>query len=306
MKYSITIDNVTAQKWGLSVSHAYLFAWIYTLPSWAKPLVVDGRTYFFASKNKAVEELPLLTTKVDTMYRYYKQLEEMGLIYLTKQGKKDFISLTVKAREWNTRPGAKSEDASNSDEKVSELGSEGLNWPENSPTDNTTILDNTTIDNSRESIAKLLEERKEKFRRSVIEAGQLIYTKKMLEEFFGYWSEASRSTRPKMRFEREPVFEIPRRMTTWATNGARKYSCYLTDTEKTLAQKRKDMAVKLYDYLEKRTYTRDMLNKFYTYWTQEENVPNPQYLRWEKEDFWDLGQRLTQWSERNKTLPNAK
>ena len=42
-----------------------------------------------------------------------------------------------------------------------------------------------------------------------------IYTPKMVDEFFTYWSEPNKS-RTKMRFEQEPTWEISRRLATWA------------------------------------------------------------------------------------------
>lgn len=305
MRYTSSIDNVTALRWGLNINLAYLFSWVYALPSWAKPMIIEDRTYYFAAKTKAVEELPLLTTKTDTMYRYYKQLEEMGLIHLQRVANKDYISLTEKAKEWNTKLGSASEQ---SDGSGSEVGQKSELRSDEIPTYKNTIIDKTTNDNTLASESILtIEDRKEKFRRSVIEDGSLLYTKKMLEEFFGYWSEKNRAKNPKMRFERETSWELPRRMRTWAEKGDRKYPSFLTDEERTLAQKRKDFATKLYDYLEKKLYTREVLNQFYAYWTMPENVPNPQYLRFEKEEFWDLSQRLMQWNERNnKKTPNAK
>ena len=96
MKYSITIDNVTTTKWGLKIAEAYLFAWIYALPSWAESATIENETYYFASRNKVIEELPPLTDKPDTVYRYYKKLQDAGLIECIKIGAKDYVRLTKK------------------------------------------------------------------------------------------------------------------------------------------------------------------------------------------------------------------
>lgn len=100
MKYSSLIDNVTSKEWGLNIQQAYLFDWIYSLPSWATSAMIDGYEYFYASRHKAVEELPLLTDKVDTMYRYFKSLEDLGLVILKKIDGKDYVALTEKAKIW--------------------------------------------------------------------------------------------------------------------------------------------------------------------------------------------------------------
>ena len=75
MRFTTTINNVKAKEWGLSLPQAYLFTWFYELPSWADRVIIGNEIYWFASKNKAIEELGfMLTDKRDTMYRYYKQI----------------------------------------------------------------------------------------------------------------------------------------------------------------------------------------------------------------------------------------
>lgn len=101
MKYSTVIDNIKAIEWGLNIQEAYLFAWIYTVPSWAGRVTIEDLDFYFASKTKAIEDLPLLTDKIDTVYRYYKSLQEKGLILIMKVDNKDCISLTDKAKTWN-------------------------------------------------------------------------------------------------------------------------------------------------------------------------------------------------------------
>lgn len=101
MRYNTYINNVKASEWDLNIQQAYLFAWMYELPSWADKVVIGDNIYWFASKTKAVKELPLLTDKTDTMYRYYKSLEQKKLILIKKIDGKDYISLTPKAKEWN-------------------------------------------------------------------------------------------------------------------------------------------------------------------------------------------------------------
>jgi hypothetical protein len=101
MRYNTLINNVKASEWGLNLSLAYLFAWLYELPSWAEKVTIGNDVYYFASRNKACEELSLLTDKKDTMYRYYKKLVDLGLIRIKKIDNKDYINLTDKAKTWN-------------------------------------------------------------------------------------------------------------------------------------------------------------------------------------------------------------
>jgi len=143
MRYSITINNIKALEWGLTIQQAYLFSWFYELPSWANKVMIENEIFYFASKNKAVEELPILTDKTDTMYRYYRQLEELELIVIKKIDGKDYISLTTKAKEWNLYKSDYSENYPNELGKLSENNSD-LN-----PTYNIYNINN--INNNKES-----------------------------------------------------------------------------------------------------------------------------------------------------------
>lgn len=138
MKFSSYIDNVTASKWGMNIQMAYLFDWIYTLPSWADPVVTSTGTFFFASKTKAIEELPLLTDKVDTMYRYYKAIADIGLIDLIKIDGRDYIKLTDKAKIWGKSGG--------SEKNPRQVGKKSGKRSEKNPTYKNTIPDKITSD----------------------------------------------------------------------------------------------------------------------------------------------------------------
>lgn len=145
MRYSTIINNIKANEWGLNIQQAYLFSWFYELPSWAEKVVIEGEIYYFASKNKAVDELPLLTEKLDTMYRYYKQIEEYNLIKIKKIDGKDYITLTEKAKEWNFNKSEYSEI------NPRLLGNKSENNSEINPTYNIYNTDNITSNNKHKS-----------------------------------------------------------------------------------------------------------------------------------------------------------
>lgn len=64
-----------------------------------------------------------------------------------------------------------------------------------------------------------LENRKEKFRSEVFAySGQ--YPDDMLKEFYDYWSECGGR---KMRFEKQPTFEVSKRLARWSNNNIQKY-----------------------------------------------------------------------------------
>ena len=140
MRYTISIDQTHSIEWNLSLSEAALFSFIYSLPAWAEQIHVNGQTWFFASRNKAIDEMPIITDKADTIYRLYKSLQSKGIIDWQKFGEKDCILITEKGKNWNsskTDLGNKSE----STRKKIRLKAE------KNPTYNST-KNNNTIDNS--------------------------------------------------------------------------------------------------------------------------------------------------------------
>lgn len=143
MRYNIIINQVKAKEWGLNLQQASVFSFFYELPSWAESIIEDDKIYYFASKNKAVEELPILTEKKDTMYRIYKQIEEKGLISVIKKDGKDYILVTDKGKSWN-------EFKYNSEKNPNKLGKKSENNSEKNPTYNITSINNinTDINNS--------------------------------------------------------------------------------------------------------------------------------------------------------------
>ena len=143
MRYNIIINQVKAKEWGLNLQQASVFSFFYELPSWAESIIEDDKTYYFASKNKAVEELPILTEKKDTMYRIYKQIEEKGLISVIKKDGKDYILVTDKGKSWN-------DFKYNSEKNPNKLGKKSEGSSEKNPTYNITSINNinTDINNS--------------------------------------------------------------------------------------------------------------------------------------------------------------
>ena len=138
MKYNILINQAKALEWELNLSEAAVFAFVYELPSWAESMHIDGQPWYFASRNKAIEEVPIITSKPDTMYRLYKSLQDKGLIRWQKVGGREYIQITEKGKTWNK--------AHPSLGKKSEVARKIFrDSAEKNPTYNT-IIDNITID----------------------------------------------------------------------------------------------------------------------------------------------------------------
>jgi hypothetical protein len=139
MKYTISIDQTHSIAWGLSLSEAAMFSFLYCVPAWAEQIFVDNQVWFFASRNKAIDEMPIISDKSDTVYRLYKSLQTKGVIDWKKFGEKDCIRITEKGKQWNslnTTVGNKSDDTRKNIRKKSE----------NNPTYNIT-KNNSTINN---------------------------------------------------------------------------------------------------------------------------------------------------------------
>lgn len=217
MKYSSYIDNITAREWGLNIQLAYLFDWIYTLPAWADTITTENGTFYFASKTKAVEELPILTDKTDTMYRYYKALSDFGLINMIKVGRKDYVQLTEKAKIW----GKSSE---YSEKNPSLVGKKSELRSEKNPTDKNTISDKITIEKSlgASAIKKLSIDEASKWMFDALIPFIEKYGKVMLREFFDYWTERSTDGKDILRFQGEKFFDLSRRLATWKKNDDEK------------------------------------------------------------------------------------
>lgn len=144
-----------------------------------------------------------------------------------------------------------------------------------------------------------IETRESNFRKQVQAIGGAIYTPEMISRYISYWTEPNRAKKPKMRWETQKTFEIGRRLALWARHNYDGIECFLTESQRTLAQKKHAFAVSLEPFLEK--YGRDTLNSFYRWWSQVQNIPNPTMIKWESESHWELSSRLESWVKRNET-----
>lgn len=65
---------------------------------------------------------------------------------------------------------------------------------------------------------KPIKERKQEFKQKCWDTFNQELSVPTIKEFFEYWSESSTDGK-KMRYEKEPVFDIKRRMDTWLKNS---------------------------------------------------------------------------------------
>lgn len=101
MQYTLSINQTKALEWGLNAQQSMLFSFIYECPSWCRPVTQDGEVFYAISKQKIVDELPLLTDKIDTAYRLLKQLAAKGMIELSHTSSITLVRLTDIGKTWN-------------------------------------------------------------------------------------------------------------------------------------------------------------------------------------------------------------
>lgn len=158
MRYTHSINAVKCLEWDINLAQGALIDLINQASSWAKPHVIDDEVYYWISRNKIIDEIPVAYSKADTVYRSIKSLAEKGIINHIKSGKRDLINLTEKGKSWNVKStdigdaklGNKSELAENSEINPSKLGNKSENTPKNSeisPTDKNT--NNKSISNKK-------------------------------------------------------------------------------------------------------------------------------------------------------------
>ncbi|XDZ50247.1 hypothetical protein AB8Q18_08550 [Neisseriaceae bacterium CLB008] len=103
MKYFSNINNEKCLEWGLNLTQGALMDLLSQLPGWAEESFIDGKVYYWASRNEVIKELPVAYSKPDTVYRHMMDLKKLGLIDHIKLGQKDMVAITQKGKEWSFR-----------------------------------------------------------------------------------------------------------------------------------------------------------------------------------------------------------
>lgn len=149
MRFTHSINAVKCLEWDITLNEGALMDLINQAHSWAEPSMVDGKIYYWMSRNKVIDEIPVAYRKADTVYRAFKTLASKGLISYIKDGRRDLVALTEKGKTWNVKGtdignaklGNKSELAQDSEINPSKLGNKSEKQAENTdlnPTDKNT------------------------------------------------------------------------------------------------------------------------------------------------------------------------
>ena len=147
MKYTMFIDQVHSIEWGLNLQEAAIFNFLYSVPTWAEAKLIDGKLFYHASRNKAIQDYPIVSEKPDTVYRIYRRLQAAGVIEWMKDGLKDMILITDKGKQWNSsekNPTLIQELGKKSDQTRKKIRNSSENFPTYTSTINT--VTNNTIE----------------------------------------------------------------------------------------------------------------------------------------------------------------
>ena len=127
MKYQVIINQVVCEKFDLIPTQAALFDFLSGIDNWADKRIIDGDEFFFISRFKIVQELPVFFKTPDSAYRQLKYLEKVGLIKYRKLKSADYVRLTIN--------GSRASQLGNNSEKLGKISENGPNsekFPKNS------------------------------------------------------------------------------------------------------------------------------------------------------------------------------
>jgi len=170
MKFSLFVNQYQAIELGIkNIQEAVIFDLLTTASTWANPEIVDNQVYYWVSRTKIVEMLPILNLKADSVYRYLKHLNEIGLVEYKKDKKKDLIIITKKGKKYlekysqNTMSEKNPNNTQNSEKNPKKLGKFSENtMSEKNPTDyiniNYTIRDNNEKQKTTTSTKQVIED----------------------------------------------------------------------------------------------------------------------------------------------------
>lgn len=161
MRFSTTLNNQKCMEWELNATQGVLIALLYEANAWANEEIIDGKIYYFVSRNLILKELPMFFEKADTVYRNLKVLAEKGIIEYIKHKGKDLIRLTEKGKSWNFIENNIENNSeknpnfdSNSEKSPSKFGKKSENNSEKNPTNKDTNIKKDISKNNKEKYKK--------------------------------------------------------------------------------------------------------------------------------------------------------
>ncbi|EJG0961403.1 hypothetical protein C4G95_RS20570 [Vibrio parahaemolyticus] len=102
MRFTLFINQVKTIEWNLTVQQSILFSYLHDLPTWAQCDMFDGKAFWWSGRDKIISELPILTSKPDTIKKYMQALEDKGLIERHTYKNRAYVRVTERGKEWNS------------------------------------------------------------------------------------------------------------------------------------------------------------------------------------------------------------
>jgi DNA-binding transcriptional ArsR family regulator len=103
MKYNLYVNQLKAIELGIkNINQAIVFDLLSNATTWATPVKIDDKFFYWVSRTKVCKELELLAFKPDTVYRHLKALDSLGLIDYRKDGYKDCVALTELGKSYHS------------------------------------------------------------------------------------------------------------------------------------------------------------------------------------------------------------
>lgn len=100
-KFSV-INNEKSAGLNLTLHESYVLNWLADLPNTSKEhLILTGKSYYHVDTIKAEEDLPLVKLTRQSMYRYLRKLEHLGLLKQIRMKNKNYVWLSPDAKTWN-------------------------------------------------------------------------------------------------------------------------------------------------------------------------------------------------------------
>lgn len=154
MRYSLYVNQVKSLEWKLTLSEAIILDYIVRTLAWKSTFYIDGKLYYWISRTKVIQDMPIITEKPDTIYNIFKSLHKKGLIVYLKQNAKDLIHITKKSAGWefDKNSDLNPNEIDNSDLNPKKLGLESEKDAKNSDLNptyyNTSLLEGEGLESS--------------------------------------------------------------------------------------------------------------------------------------------------------------
>ena len=140
MQYSIIINQKQGIELGLnSFDKMAVFSMIFEAYSWCDRIDIDGTEFIWINRHTICEMLPALNVSDKTIYRYFKEFHDFGLIIYEKYGKKDCIRITEKGFTY------KYEQKPSNTKSDSKIPKTGFQNPKNGISKSTDSINNNNI-----------------------------------------------------------------------------------------------------------------------------------------------------------------